>query len=83
MRSLALALIFTALALSAAKADDSCKAQDRDKKFVGDMLESFMENCKTLAEMVCDARAIDKKLLAEAKDSFTKECVRDAVGSSR
>jgi hypothetical protein len=81
MRSLALALMFTALALSAATAEESCKAQARESKFTGETLKNFMTNCKDLATMVCDGQAIDQKLSDEAKDTFTQKCIKDAVGS--
>ena len=46
MRSLALAFAFTALALSTALADESCKAQANDKKLAGAALTSFMKKCE-------------------------------------
>jgi hypothetical protein len=46
MRSLALALMFTTLALTATKADESCKAQARESKFAGDEEKAtFTANC--------------------------------------
>ena len=46
MRRLALALMFTALALSGALADEFCKAQASDKKLAGAALNSFMKKCE-------------------------------------
>ena len=45
MRRLTLTLMFTALALSSALADKSCKAQASDKKLAGAALTSFMKKC--------------------------------------
>jgi hypothetical protein len=42
MRSLALAVIFSAVALTSAVADESCKAQATDKKLAGAALTSFI-----------------------------------------
>ena len=81
MRSLALAFVFTALALSTALADKSCKAQANDKKLAGAALTSFMKKCESDAASMCDTQAADKKLSGAAKDSFTKKCVKDATGT--
>lgn len=82
MRSLALALMFTALALSAATAaDESCKDQVRESKFTAEMIKNFMVNCKALMEFACEERVIDQKVSDDAKDSFIKQCIKDAVGS--
>ena len=67
--------------LSAASADESCKAQAGDKKLAGAALTSFMTKCEKDATAACDAQAADKKLSGAAKDSFTKKCVKDAVGT--
>jgi len=81
MRSLALGLLFSAFALTAAMADESCKAQASDKKLAGAALSSFMKKCETDATTACDTQAADKNLSGAAKDSFTKKCVKDATGT--
>jgi hypothetical protein len=81
MRRLALALMFTALAVSSALADESCKAQASDKKLAGAALTSFMKKCDSDAASMCNTQAADKKLSGAAKDSFTKKCVKDATGT--
>jgi hypothetical protein len=82
MRSLALALVSTALAVTTATAaDESCKEQVRgESKFTPEMVKNFMTKCKDLATMVCSDRAIDQKVSDEAKDTFIKNCVKDEVG---
>jgi hypothetical protein len=45
MTRFALALLLSALALTAAAADESCKAQATDKKLAGAALNSFMKKC--------------------------------------
>lgn len=73
--------MFSTLALTAAKADESCKAQATDKKLAGAALTSFMKKCETDATTACDTQAADKKLSGAAKNSFTKKCVKDATGT--
>ena len=80
MRSSALALISVLLTLTAARGDDTCKAQAAVSKLRGEDFRSFMKDCKAVAEMVCNGRAIDQQLADEAKDSFTKKCVKDEIG---
>jgi hypothetical protein len=81
MRRFALALMLSALALTGARADESCKAQASDKKLAGAALTSFMRKCENDAKVACDAQVADKKLSGAAKDSFTKKCVKDASGA--
>ena len=81
MRRLELAFVFTALALSTALADESCKAQAGDKKLAGAALTSFMKKCESDAASMCDMQASVRKLSGAAKDSFTKKCVKDATGT--
>ena len=81
MKRLALALMFTALALGSALADESCNAQASDKKLAGAALTSFMKKCDLDAASMCSSQASDKKLSGAAKDSFTKKCVKDATGT--
>ena len=81
MRRLALAFVFTALALSTALADESCKAQAGDKKLAGAALTSFMKKCESDAASMCDTQASVRKLSGAANDSFTKKCVKDATGT--
>ena len=81
MGRLALAFLFTALALNTALAEEFCKAQANDKKLAGAALTSFMKKCETDAASMCDTQAADKKLSGAAKDSFTKKCVKDATGA--
>ena len=81
MRRLAVALMFTALGLSGALADHSCKTQASEKKLAGAALNSFMKKCELDAASMCDTQAADKKLSGAAKDSFTKKCVKDATGT--
>jgi hypothetical protein len=69
------------LAITAAAADESCKAQASDKKLAGAALTSFMKKCETNATIACDTQAADKKLSGAAKNSFTKKCVNDATGT--
>ena len=80
MRRLALALMATALALTAAKSDETCKAQAREYKFTGEELRTYMANCKTVAAMVCDGKAAHQKLAGEERTNFNARCVKDAVG---
>ena len=80
MRRLALALMFAALGLSGALADDNCKTQAGDKKLAGAALNSFMKKCESDAASMCDTQAADKKLSGAAKDSFTKKFVKEATG---
>ena len=56
MKRLALALMATALVLSAAKADETCKAEAREHNFTGEELQTYMANCKAVAAMVCCSR---------------------------
>ena len=81
MRRFALALTFSALALTGARADASCKAQASDKKLAGAALTSFMRKCENDAKVACDAQVADKSFSGAAKDSFTKKCVKDASGA--
>jgi hypothetical protein len=80
MRSAALAFMFVVMGGSAATADDTCRAQASENKLRGEELKSFLQNCKTVVQMVCDGRAIDQKVSDAAKDDFTKQCVKDGVG---
>jgi len=80
MRSSALVLISILAALTAARADDTCKGQAAASKLKGEDFRSFMKDCKAVAEMVCNGRAIDQQLADEAKNNFTKKCVRDEIG---
>jgi hypothetical protein len=80
MKSLALAFVFVGLGITAATADDSCRAQAVANKFRGDEFKNFMDNCKAVEEIACQGRAIDQKVSEDAKDSFIKQCVKDAVG---
>jgi hypothetical protein len=73
--------MFSALALTGARADESCNAQASDKKLAGAALTSFMRKCENDAKVACDAQVADKKLSGAAKDSFTKKCVKDASGA--
>jgi hypothetical protein len=75
------ALVSLMASLTAASADESCKAQAGDKKLAGAVLTSFMTKCEKDATAACDKQAADKKLSGAAKDSFTKKCVKDAVGA--
>jgi hypothetical protein len=80
MKRLALALTATALVLSAAKADETCKAIARKHKFTGDELQTYMANCNTVAAMVCDGKAAHEKLSDEERVNFNARCIKDAVG---
>jgi cytochrome c556 len=81
MKCLAVALMLAALAVTGARADESCKDQVREEsKFTAEMVKNFMTKCKDLATMVCSDRAIDQKVSDEAKDTFIKNCVKDEVG---
>jgi hypothetical protein len=84
MRTLTLTIAVSAVliaSLTAAIADESCKAQATDKKLAGAALTSFMTKCEKDAKTACDTQAADKKLSGAAKDSFTKKCIKDAVGT--
>ena len=80
MKRLALALMATALVLSAAKADETCKAEAREHNFTGEELQTYMANCKAVAAMVCDGKAAHEKLADEARTNFNAKCIKDAVG---
>ena len=81
MQRLALALMATALALSAAKADETCKAEAREHKFTGEQLQTYMANCKIVATMVCDGKAAHEKLSDEERANFNAKCIKEAVGT--
>lgn len=81
LRSLFLAVILSAIALTSAMADESCKAQAADKKLAGAALASFMKKCESDATAACETQATDKKLSGAAKNSFTQKCVKDATGT--
>ena len=81
MRRFALALMLSALALTGARADESCEAQASDKKLVGAALTSFMRKCENNAKVAYNTQVVDKKLSGATKDSFTKKCVKDASGA--
>ena len=81
MRRFALALMFSALALTGARADESCKAQASEKACWSSAHQAFMRKCENDAKVACDAQVADKKLSGAAKDSFTKKCVKDASGA--
>ena len=80
MRSVVFTLLFSALTLTSAVADELCKAQATDKKLAGAALTSFMKKCELDAATACDAQAADKKLSGAAKESFTKKCIKDSTG---
>jgi hypothetical protein len=81
MRWIGLALLLGAIAVSPARADDSChsKAIGKDgKPLAGAALNSFMTKC---ARDVCEPKAIDKNgkpLAGAAKASFLKKCESEA-----
>ena len=54
MRSLFVAVLLSAVALTSALADKSCKAQAADKKLAGAALTSFMKKCKSDATAACE-----------------------------
>jgi hypothetical protein len=81
MRTFTLALLLSALAISGASADPSCKDTAVDKKLAGAALTSFMKKCEVDAKTACDTQAADKKLSGAAKASFTTKCVKDALGT--
>jgi hypothetical protein len=80
MKGLALAFVLVGFGITAATADDSCRAQAVANKFRGDEFKSFMVNCKALMVIACEGRAIDQKVSDDDKGSFVKQCVKDAVG---
>jgi hypothetical protein len=80
MRSLALALMTAALAVTAAKADETCKAEAREHKFTREQLQTYMANCATIAAMVCDGKAAHEKLSDDERANFKAKCTKDAVG---
>jgi hypothetical protein len=80
MRSLALALMAAALAVTAAKSDETCEAQAREYKFTREQLRTYMANCETVAAMVCDGKAAHQKLAGEERTNFNAKCIKDAVG---
>ena len=73
MKRLALILMATALVFSAAKADETCKAEAREHNFTGEELQTYMANCKAVAAMVCDGKAAHEKLSDEARTNFNGE----------
>jgi hypothetical protein len=81
MKRIGLALLLTALALSSAVAEESCrsKAIGKDgKPLAGAALNSFLTKC---ANDTCEPKAIGKDgkpLVGAAKASFMKKCVNEA-----
>ena len=67
MKRIALAIIFTALALSGALADESCKAQASDKKLAGAALTSFMRNASRTPHPCAIRKLPTKNFLAQPK----------------
>jgi hypothetical protein len=80
MKALALAFVLVAFGITAATAEDSCRAQAAANEFRGEELKSFMANCKDLMVVACEGRAIDQNIPAQDRDSFIKQCVKDALG---
>lgn len=80
MKRLALALLISSLAVTAAVAKQTCKQRADEKKLAGAALNSFMTKCAD-ATASCAKAAADKKLSGAAKDSFTTKCVMDATGT--
>jgi hypothetical protein len=80
MKVLALAFVLVGFGITAATAEDSCRAQAAANEFRAEELKSFMANCKALMVIACEGRAIDQKIPDQDKDSFIKQCVKDAVG---
>jgi hypothetical protein len=80
MKRLALAILISSLAISAAAAE-SCRDRATEKKLAGAALTSFMTKCEKDATASCDKAAADKKLSGAAKTSFTTKCVKDASGT--
>jgi len=76
MRSLALGLLFSAFALTAAMADESCKAQASDKKLAGAALSSFMKKCETDATTACDTQAADRSFQVQPKTASPRSASR-------
>ncbi len=85
MKSLAIALVVSLMAVGAASAD-SCatKAVDKNgKPLAGAAKTSFVAKCKKDAQTDCETKAVDKNgkaLAGAAKTSSVKKCVSDEVG---
>ncbi len=60
--------------VTAALADDTCKAQAGAKNLHGAALTSFAKKC-------CNDQAAAQNLHGAAQTSFTKKCLSDATGS--
>ena len=80
LKALALAFVLVGLGITAAMAEDSCRAQAAADELRGEELKSFMASCKDLMVVGCEGRAIDQKIPAQDRDSFIRQCVKDAVG---
>ena len=85
MKHIAIALIATWAAASAASADTcASKAVDKNgKPLAGAARTSFMAKCKKDATTDCEAKAVDKSgkpLGGAAKKSSVKKCVSDETG---
>ena len=80
MKAAALAFLVAGVASIGALANDSCRAQAVASKLRGEDVRAFMDDCKSLAEMVCEGRVIDQKVSNDAKASFLKQCTRDELG---
>lgn len=76
MKRLALALMATALVLSAAKADETCKAEAREDNFTGEELQTYMANCKAVAAMVCDGKALTRSSRTKREPISTRNASR-------
>ena len=81
MKRIGLTLLLTAMALSPAVAEGTCKSQaiGKDgKPLAGAALNSYMTKC---AKDTCEPKAIDKNgkpLAGAAKSSFLKKCESQA-----
>ncbi len=80
MRSLILAVMLSAVGVSAYAADATCSMQAEEKKLAGAAKNSFVKKCQKDATAACEAQAAEKKLAGAAKNSFTKKCVKDTAG---
>jgi hypothetical protein len=69
-----------ALGVSAAQAQDTCKAQAAEKKLAGAAKNSFLKKCGEDANKACAADSAEKKLAGAAKSSHMKKCVGDKIG---
>ena len=73
-------LVAGLMPVHALAADTTCRAEVVSTKLSREEVRAFMEDCKALAQMVCEGRAIGQKIPDQAKASFLKTCLAAEMG---